>query len=196
MKIFMKVLVCVIVISILFSNMMFESTCRMLEDDVLRLHIRANSDSTQDQNLKITVRNAVLEKVSPLYENVKTKEEAEKITVDNLDYIKQIAEATIKSEGFDYKANVAVTEEFFDTRYYDDFTMPAGVYKTLLITIGKGKGNNWWCVMYPTLCVGASSRECMKSDLSEDEYDVVTSGEYHFRFKTVEIFKKICNFFG
>lgn len=195
MKIFMKVLICVTLISVLFSTVSFESSCRMLESDVLRLHILANSDADYDQKLKIRVRDAILEKVSPLFDDVKTKEQAKSIVVENIDRIRTIASEVIKRYGYNYCVDVSIRKEFFDTRYYDDFTMPAGVYDTLLITIGEGSGKNWWCVVYPSLCVGASSQQSMKDSLSDDEYSVITTEKYEFRFRIVEFFKKINLYF-
>ena len=195
MKIFMKVLICVTLISVLFSTVSFESSCRMLESDVLRLHILANSDADYDQKLKISVRDAILEKVSPLFDDVKTKEQAKSIVVENIDRIRTIASEVIKRYGYNYCVDVSIRKEFFDTRYYDDFTMPAGVYDTLLITIGEGSGKNWWCVVYPSLCVGASSQQSMKDSLSDDEYNVITTEKYEFRFRIVEFFKKINLYF-
>ncbi len=195
MKIFMKILVCVTVISVLISTLSFESTCRMLEKDVLRLHILANSDTDFDQRLKLSVRDEVIDKISPLYDNVVSKEDAKDITQQNLGLVEQIATKVIQSHGCDYKVTAHITNKFFDTRYYDDFTMPAGVYDTLEISIGEAKGKNWWCVMYPTLCVGASSDQSMKDDLSDDEYDVITSQKYEFRFKILEYFKKLYLYF-
>lgn len=196
MKIFMKILVCVTFISMLFSMLSFESTCRMLEEDVLRLHILSNSDSSEDQQLKLEVRDAVLQKTSHLFNDVKTKADAARVIESNLEYIEKIATQTIFANGFDYPVKAQLKNEFFDTRYYDDFTMPAGVYETLLITIGDGQGKNWWCVMYPTLCVGASSPTSMKDKLNDDEYDVVASDRYQFRFKFLEYFRKIYMYFN
>lgn len=195
MKVFIKVLVCVTVISILLSSLSFESACRMLEQDVLRLHILANSDCDADQKLKLLVRDAVLQELSPLYINVKNKKQAQLITQQNLEKAKITAQDVISNHGYDYGVQVKLCSEFFDTRYYDNFTMPAGVYDSLVISIGEAKGKNWWCVMYPTLCVGASSKESMKNDLTQQEYDVVASDEYEFRFKIVEFFKKIYLYF-
>lgn len=195
MKIFMKILVSSFVIAVLLSAVPFKSTCEQLEQDVLRLHILANSDSVADQTLKLKVRDEVLAQVSPLYINALSKDEVISITRDNLTLIENIATDTILSSGYDYTVDAKIKSMYFDTRYYDDFTMPAGVYDTLEITLGKGDGRNWWCVMYPTLCVGASTKESMQQDLSDDEYTLITSDELQFRFKIVEYFEKISSLF-
>ena len=187
MKIFMKVLVSVFVISVMFNMIPFESTCSELQSDVLRLHILANSDSESDQQLKLEVRDKVIAKITPLYDKVESKEQAS--------LIEQVAQTVIDSHDVNYSVNATVTNEFFNTRYYDDFTMPAGMYDTLQITIGEAKGKNWWCVMYPALCVGASSKISMEEDLSDDEYKVITSKDVEYKFKVVEYYESIKSYF-
>ncbi|MBQ8539630.1 MAG: stage II sporulation protein R [Ruminococcus sp.] len=195
MKIFMKVIVSLFVISVMFSMIPFESTCVKLQSDVLRLHILANSDSATDQQLKLEVRDKVIAKIAPLYEKVENKEQAIDVTKANLGLIEQVAQTVVDSHNADYNVNAIVTNEFFGTRYYDDFTMPAGMYDTLQITIGEAQGKNWWCVMYPTLCVGASSKISMEEDLSDDEYKVITSQDIEYKFKIVEYYESIKSFF-
>ncbi|MDO4747664.1 MAG: stage II sporulation protein R [Eubacteriales bacterium] len=195
MKLFMKILVSTIVVAVMFSVVPFQSTCKELENDVLRLHIIANSDTEEDQDLKLKVRDSVLTAVSKLYDDVTTKEEAKEITQNNLPLVIDTAQDVVKKYSKDYEVEARVTNKFFDTRYYDEFTMPAGMYDTLEIKIGEAKGKNWWCVMFPTLCVGASSKESMQEDLSSDEYEVITGDDYVFKFKIVEFFEKICSYF-
>lgn len=196
MKLFMRILVATVVISTLFSTLTFESACSELENDVFRLHILANSDYEYDQSLKLYVRDKILESCSDLYDDVKTKEEAKTITENNLSFIISIAEKAIAEKGYDYNVTAKVTRCFFDTRYYENFTMPAGVYDALQIKIGEGKGKNWWCVMYPTLCVGAAADTDMKEDLSESEYNVIVAKDVEYKFKIVECFEKISSFFS
>ncbi len=196
MKMFMKTLVSFFVIAVMFSVVPFESTCEKLEKDVLRLHILANSDEEYDQNLKYSVRDEVIKTISPLYDDCITKEDAIKVTGKNLKLIERTALKVIEDNGYYYEVGVRVTNKFFDTRYYDEFTMPAGMYDTLEITIGEAKGKNWWCVMYPSLCVGAASKISMKEDLDDDEYDVITSDDVVYKFKVVEYYEKLCTFFS
>lgn len=195
MKMFMKVLVSLFVISVMFSMIPFESTCIKLQNDVLRLHILANSDSAKDQQLKLEVRDEVIAQIAPLYNCVETKEQAIAVTKDNLPLIEEIAQAVVKSHNADYTIKADITNKYFNTRYYEDFTMPAGMYDTLQITIGDAKGKNWWCVMYPTLCVGASSKISMEEDLSDDEYKVITSKDIEYKFKIVEYYESVKSFF-
>ena len=196
MKLYMKILVATVVVSVLFSTLTFESACSELQNDVFRLHILANSDDECDQSLKLYVRDTILDSCSPLYDDVKTKEEAKSITKSNLPLIISTAQKAVYDKGYDYEVKACVTKAFFDTRYYENFTMPAGVYETLQIEIGEGKGKNWWCVMYPTLCVGAASDVSMKEDLSEGEYNVIVAEDVEYKFKIVECFEKISSFFS
>ena len=195
MKMFMKVLISVFVITVMLSVIPFENTCNALQNDVLRLHILANSDSIKDQKLKLEVRDQAIASSTPLYNNVETKEQAIKVTKDNLPLIEKVAQSVVDVHKADYDVNATVTNEFFNTRYYDDFTMPAGMYDTLQITIGDAQGKNWWCVMYPTLCVGASSKVKMEEDLSDDEYKVITSKDVEYKFKIVEYYESIKSYF-
>jgi len=123
-----------------------------IKNEVIRLHVRANSDTKEDQALKMKVRDRILHATKPLFENSKSIEETRTIIRDNLDNIKSIAEETIKEEGKDYKVNVYFGMENFPTRKYGEYVFPAGEYEALLVTIGEGKGQNWWCVMFPPLC--------------------------------------------
>ncbi len=195
MKMFMKILVFVAVIAVLIAIVPFHNTCKSLQKDVLRLHILANSDSDFDQKMKLDVRDTVLKESSCLYNCVKTKEEALSVTKDNLYFIQKTAQQTVDKYGCNYDVKVKLNNIYFDTRYYEDFTMPAGYYDTLQIEIGSAQGKNWWCVMYPTLCVGASTSQSMKEDLSQNEYDVVTTEKFVFRFKIVECYEKFISLF-
>ncbi len=196
MKMFMKILLTTLLMTVLMSGVGLESTCAQLKEDVLRLHILANSDSPFDQELKMQVRDSIIEEISPLYDGVTTKAEAISITQRNLDVIVQVAADVIAQHNSDYSIAAEITKEHFDTRHYDKFTMPAGMYDTLLIKIGEGKGKNWWCVMYPTLCVGASSNFTMKENLSDDAYSLITEDDFVFKFKFIEYFEKISTFFS
>lgn len=173
----------------------FYQSSRELSDDVLRVHILANSNSAADQSLKLSVRDKVVEGCSSFYIDCNDKDEAMGITLRHIDDIKEIAKREIRSRGFDYAVKAEVTQMYFNTRYYDDFTMPAGIYDALRITIGEGDGDNWWCVMYPSLCVGAACEDEMKDELSEGEYRVVTSDQLDFRFKLVEYLEGFMNLF-
>ncbi|MDR1616868.1 MAG: stage II sporulation protein R [Syntrophomonadaceae bacterium] len=138
-----------------------------LGNDVLRLHIIANSDSAQDQNLKLQVRDAVLKKMNAYFMNVGTREAAEAVARAELGHIKQAAEQTIMSQGYDYPVEVFLGEYDFPTRVYGDLALPQGRYKALKIVIGEGTGKNWWCVLFPPLCVVADSESGLSLNAPE-----------------------------
>ena len=189
MKKYIHLFVLSAIVACILLSLPFFNSCSELYEDVLRVHILANSDSAADQSLKLSVRDAVLEHCSGYYRDCSDKDEAIAITREHLDEIQQAAEEEIRARGFSYPVRAEIDEMYFDTRYYDDFTMPAGEYDALRLTIGAGEGHNWWCVMYPSLCVGAACDDKMRESLDDGEYKVVTSDRFDVRFKLVEIFQ-------
>ena len=195
MKRLVRSMITGLIITLVFTLVPFEGECREISNNVFRVHILANSDSEEDQNLKLQVRDALIQRAEPLLNGVKTKEDAMKIVSENLELLQNTASDVIYSQGFDYPVRLSVTNMYFTTRYYGDVTMPGGFYDALRVEIGKAEGKNWWCVMYPSLCLYSdNSSSSMKEGLSERQYDIVTEGEdYVFRFKIVEIFTGLCN---
>ena len=163
-----------------------------ISDKVFRLHIRANSDSDTDQNLKLIVRDELLKETKHLFSDCKSLDEAIIRTKDNVDFIKQTVNKTIRNKGFNYACSVKIDKEFFETRKYDRFTLPAGVYDALIIELGQGKGHNWWCVMFPAVCISCCAED-FNSALTEEEIKMIESDNYVIRFKAVEIFERIKN---
>jgi stage II sporulation protein R len=184
-----------LVICVVIGMIPFFASCEELYDDVLRVHIKANSDTAADQSLKLAVRDRVVTEFSACYDGCSGKEDAIRITREHLKEIEDAAREEIKERGFDYEVSAQVGEAYFHTREYDDFTMPAGWYDALRLTIGAGEGENWWCVMYPALCVGAACRDEMREKLREGEYRVVTADKVDFRFKAVEYWEDFLNWF-
>lgn len=185
------------VICIIFSLIPFNAQCKNISNDVFRLHILANSDSEKDQALKLKVRNRVLKYTENIYKKAKNKEQAEALTIKNLQSIADIAKSEVEKNGYNYSVKAEVSHMYFSTRYYDKVTMPSGFYNALRITIGKGEGHNWWCVMYPSLCVGSSTDyDSLKENTSSQEYNIMTEDKYEYKFKTLEYFEKICSFFS
>lgn len=174
----------------------FHRECRHLQEDVLRLHILANSDSEADQRVKLAVRDAVLAEESTLFYHADTKADAEQLAEQHLDQIVRTAGEVLAAEGFSYGVRAEVREIFFDTRVYDGFTMPAGRYHALQITLGEGKGHNWWCVLYPPLCVGAAAKISSEMEQFTPEERRVLEAEpaYEVRFFLVEIWERLENF--
>lgn len=198
MKLFSKALCIAFVLTVFYSLIPFEAECNEISNEVFRIHILANSDSRADQNLKLKVRDEILAYSEELFNSANSKEEAEKIVQENLAEIIAVAQKKVYDEGYDYKVNAEITNMYFTTRYYEQFTMPSGMYDALRVTIGEGEGQNWWCVMYPSICLSASieSDEKAKESFTDNQYDIVSSGEYQYRFKVVEIFEKITSFFA
>lgn len=196
MKMFIKALCCSLVLTVLFSMLPFEASCQEIKDDVFRLHILANSDSDEDQSLKLKVRDEILRFTESLYKNSGSKEEALRLTKDNLQAIANRAKQVICDSGYDYSVTAEISQEYFDTRTYENVTMPSGTYQALRIIIGEGKGHNWWCVMYPSLCVGASTDyDALEKNMNDSEIQLLTKEKCTYKFKIVEYFEKFKSFF-
>lgn len=140
-----------LVISIAYAFEAYYEIIRM-ENKVIRLHILANSDSLYDQQLKLDVRNNIINGFSNKFKNIISKEESEKVIKTNLQKIKSIALNTIKQKGYSYDVKVYYDNYEFNERVYDSYTLPEGEYDTVRVEIGEAKGKNWWCVMFPPLC--------------------------------------------
>ena len=172
-----------------------------IQDSVFRLHVIANSDSEEDQNLKYIVRDKVLEYINSISGNQSSKEEVIKLANENIDEIQKIAEDTIHENGYDYSVKLNIGNFAFPTKTYGDISFPAGYYDALKIEIGEANGQNWWCVMFPPLCfvdvtsgvVPEESKEIIKENLSDEEYELVSenSNDVSFKFKIVEMFQNI-----
>ncbi|MGN0653997.1 MAG: stage II sporulation protein R [Oscillospiraceae bacterium] len=183
----------IITLSLSFARLSaFERNLDDLQNDVLRLHIIANSDSDTDQQLKLKVRDRVLKECSYIFENTDTLEKAVEKARENLDLIRDTARKEIIENGFLYDVSCEVTQMDFDKKVYEEFTMPKGFYNALRIKIGKAEGKNWWCVMYPPLCVPAAADEDLSLYLSDEEIDIIKNPQkYEVKFKCVEIYEKI-----
>lgn len=161
-----------------------------ISSKVFRLHILANSDSDEDQALKLKVRDKILSVSEDLYGNCSSVEDAVNISKKNIKLFKETAQKVIAFYGYEYDTRVYVTKEYFNTRVYDDFTLPAGIYDSLKIEIGEGKGHNWWCVMFPSVCLSGCTDD-FDETLTPEEQEMIKSGKYIVRFKAVEIYEKI-----
>ena len=172
-----------------------------LSDSVFRLHVLANSDSEEDQNLKYIVRDALIEYMDTLSENCSSKEEVIEIANSHIEDFKQIAENTIKEQGYYYQVTIEIGNFEFPTKTYGDISFPAGYYDALRVKIGEAKGQNWWCVMFPPLCfvdvttgvVPEESKEDLQSNLSDEEYQIISDTEnsdIQLKFKLIEYFEQ------
>jgi stage II sporulation protein R len=182
-------------LAVIYSVIPFQANCSAIYNDVFRLHILANSDSESDQALKLKVRDKVLETTKELFNSAESKEQAERLVSENLQTIANTAYREVLNNGSTYKVTAQITKMYFTTRRYKNYTLPSGMYDALRITIGSGKGHNWWCVMYPSLCVSPQPDEDAKRTLDQNEYEVVHDEHTEYKFKIIEFFEKIRSFF-
>lgn len=167
------------------------NTQNRLADKVVRLHVLANSDSEEDQALKLRVRDVVLERATDILEQSADRREAESRLRGQLLELERIAAAEIAAEGYDYPVAVDLEDTEFPTKEYDGFTLPAGEYLALRVIIGEGRGQNWWCVVFPPLCTAASAdvpASALAAGFSEEEVSLITEENqgYVLKFKAVE----------
>lgn len=170
-----------------------------IANGVFRLHVIANSDSKEDQDLKYKVRDNLLKYMNEICKDCTSKEEAISLVEKNKEIFKQIALDTIHNEGFSYNVNINIGNFEFPTKNYGDISLPAGLYDALRVEIGEAKGQNWWCVMFPPLCfvdissgvVPEESKEVLQNNLTEEEFALISdksSDEIQFKFKLLEFF--------
>lgn len=192
-----KALISGFILSVLFSFLNFACRCESISDKVLRLHIMANSNSCKDQDLKLKVRDRILKDFGEEFSETEDLVSAEKITKENLDLVKNLAQDEIFKNGYNYPVEAHLVRMKFDTRSYENITLPAGYYDALRITIGEGEGKNWWCVMFPPMCLPAAQSEVPISDvLNKEECKVVLGhDEYILGFKSVELLFEAKEFF-
>lgn len=202
MKNFKKYLLIILllIIYILFYSISYaNNSINDLSNSVFRLHVIANSDSNEDQNLKYLVRDELISYMNTLCRNATTKEEVIEIAREHSDDFSRIARDVIVRNGFNYDVKISIGNFPFPTKHYGDISLPSGFYDALKVEIGEAKGQNWWCVMFPELCfvdvsngiVPESSKEELQSSLSDENYNLISSNdsEYKIKFKIVELFE-------
>lgn len=146
----------ILVLLVIFGMLMADKDT--LSDGLIRMHVVANSDSSEDQAVKLKVRDAITELLEPQMVKLSDPQSAREYLEDNLDNIRLTADNVLMNEGSSLKTKVTLCREEFPVRHYDTFSLPSGVYESLRITIGEGEGKNWWCVVFPSLCIPASSQ--------------------------------------
>ena len=167
-------------------------------DTVVRLHVLANSDTEEDQALKLKVRDAILDATAPLVENCTTQDEAVGILNSHLADLEDTAAAIVESEGYDYPVTVLLGKEDYPTRTYEACAFPAGTYVSLRVCIGDAEGQNWWCCLFPPLCLSAATAKSEQDNedafiqvgLTKDQYGIITETgktKYKVRFKILEV---------
>lgn len=169
-------------------------------ESVVRLHVLANSDSEEDQALKLSVRDAILQESTPWLADCSTQAEATALLEAHKDDLKQIAENVVQDAGYSYPVSILLGEEAYPERDYDSVCFPSGSYTSLRVCIGDAEGQNWWCCLFPPLCLGSSTVSSSDAEdafiavgLTPDQYKIITETEkpvYRVRFKILELFQK------
>lgn len=161
-----------------------QGSVQRIEDGLIRLHVLAVSDDEEEQRIKLRVRDAVLSFLSPELEAMTDKAEAERIVSEALPQIKAAAESAAEGR----EVAVALTRERYPTRRYGSFALPAGEYDSLRVILGEGQGHNWWCVVFPPVCLGAESEEALSDAVGEDTFEILCAdGQTSLRFKLLEL---------
>ena len=198
-KIFLIALIIAYILYCAFSITYFSSVSGEIRENVVRLHILADSNSEIDQNVKLKVRDALLEKNTQLLSDKVTPENATEYFKNSKDELEQCANEVLKENGLNYKATITLSKEYYTTRVYEDLTFPAGVYTSIKVVLGSGEGKNWWCVMFPPLCVPVADGGIETADnvnledyLNEDGKRLVSSqGKFKIGFKVIEWYEKL-----
>ena len=201
-----KSILCVCILFICFFSAVavyavtLNNDAKQIKEGVLRFHIVANSNTDADQQLKLKVRDGIADYCSELFNGLNDKSQAIKIANNNIDSLKLRAEQILKQNGCNSDVTVCVRERFFPTKSYEGVSLPAGVYDTLDIKIGAAEGRNFWCVMFPDICLSSSSaitnKQKLSGVLSGDSLKIATnntSRRVRFKFKTIELVQTIKN---
>lgn len=173
-----------------------------LANQVLRLHVIANSDSQEDQALKLEVRDAVLAQAAPWLEGADSQQAAEAALTPHLDELAQTGREVLAQAGRDDGVTVSISDVWFPTKQYDGFSLPAGQYRALRVVIGEGRGRNWWCVVFPPLCLGSVTEESVETvageALSDDQVALITGqdGGYVLKFRFIEWWEELLQSLG
>ena len=197
-KCLMRVGICLLLAATVWAAMLVIDG-QTLQRKLIRLHVVAASDSEEDQNLKLLVRDAVVESLREEMENAADIHQAKAYLQENLPKIQALANRVLREAGCEKTAVVSLGCEEFPTRYYDTFALPAGIYEALRIRIGEAAGQNWWCVVFPTLCVGATVEEfeatAQCAGLPDSLTDTLTGAEdYEVRFFLLDALGRLENF--
>lgn len=202
-KRFLILLILLFVYTIICAFSYVNAVSSNIESSVFRLHVIANSNSKEDQDLKYIVRDNILKYINDISKTATSKEEVINIAQNKINTIKEIAQKTVYENGYNYEVNVKIGNFAFPTKHYGDISFPAGFYDALRVEIGSASGQNWWCVMFPPLCfvdvssgvVPEESKEFLQESLSSEEYSLLSenenSNDMNFKFKIVELFQNI-----
>lgn len=187
----------IVFIYVLWSVLEFDPFQKSIASKILRFHVLANSDSVEDQTLKLEVRNAVGAYLQPLLEDAEDLEDTKQIVNAHKEEIIQLAEQTLQKKGCYDKVSACITETEFPEKTYGSYTFPKGNYEALQITIGSGQGQNWWCVLYPNMCFRGTVYEVIEKDAQKALREVLSPWEYADVFDSpkVEVCIKLLEYF-
>lgn len=182
-----------------YSIIMFNN----ISNSFVRFHVVANSNSTNDQIIKYKLRDRIMGYLSPLLKNVHTKEEALKIINNNLTELNNISQNLVTEENINYSVNISIGKSYFPTKDYESFVLPEGIYDALIVELGEAQGQNWWCVMFPSVCIPQSdnmnlvnnSMSILEDSLDLEEFSIVSknssSADIKIKFKLIELFENL-----
>lgn len=190
---FFRAALCGLILACAWGWLTVAGPAEQLPENILRLHVIASSDREEDQALKLAVRDAVLEEASRWCADAGSLQEANAQVCTHLESIVNSAQHIVDESGFSDQVTATVTEEFFPTRQYEGFTLPAGRYRALRVVIGEGQGHNWWCVVFPALCLPAASGEDVLAQLPQEQREVVENREVRVSLKFLEIYEELKN---
>lgn len=199
-KLFCPELLVLLLIAVVLSYFTaLERQQQRISDGLVRLHVVADSDSPEDQSIKLQVRDRVLQEAESITKTAKSVSEAKQLLSMNLETLKSAAEEKLNELDVDDPVNVTLERELFDVRHYDTFSLPGGYYDALRVTIGEGMGRNWWCVVYPGICTAATTEDqralAVMAGMTEEDIDLIyrSNEEYVFKFKILELFEDLMN---
>ncbi|MBQ7363599.1 MAG: stage II sporulation protein R [Clostridia bacterium] len=196
MKAFIYCITSLLLVTLVIAAVPTESEAAIYEDTV-RLHILASSDKDEDQEIKLAIRDRVLEKYGTALKGYSDADEAENKIGELLKYIESDVDVWLCELGADYTSTVTLGREWYDTREYEDFTLPKGIYTSLIIELGEGAGKNWWCVMFPPMCLDIATESAPADDATVDytneETRLISGGGYSIKFKLLELVSEVAS---
>jgi stage II sporulation protein R len=192
-KLWERAVVLGLILSFAFSCTSAVAASEGIPGRVLRLHVLANSDSASDQALKYKVRNCILRSSDVWFSGVRTRSQAEQAAEQHLAEIQKQATEELRKNGSSAPVRVSLEDTWFPTRQYQAVTFPAGTYRALRVTIGSGAGHNWWCVLFPALCLPCAEPKQTLQDVLTQPQEDLTGCPYQIKFKTVELYEQLEN---
>ena len=191
MKRFEISLLLAVIFCSLLSFISFENECEDIRSSVLRMHVLANSDSDRDQMLKLLVRDRLLEISDDIFDGCDSYEEALDAALDSAGLMADAAAEVLRENGCSDEVSVCIGKSYFSTRTYGSVTLPAGIYEAVQVKLGSARGHNWWCVMFPAVCLPCfSQEEELETVLSDGQLTIVSSDGYELKFRCVELYEE------